>query len=197
MNEEYFSSIDSPDKAYWLGFLFADGCVYEQKSGRKVINISQKEADHPASFLNSIGSSYRVGSNTNKNGTWHRVNLYSEKMFDDLVSLGCAPGKSKILLPPKVELNSLTRDFIRGYNDGDGGFYLARKLMRLRSTPDVVNWIQQELPMGSKVYHGGPTSQLFVMKRSVLLETIGYLYDGATLYMQRKYDVAMKIRELQ
>lgn len=61
MNEAYFSQIDSEDKAYWLGFMFADGCVYEQKNGRKVIGMSQKEADHPASFLRSIEPNSTVG----------------------------------------------------------------------------------------------------------------------------------------
>ena len=27
INSNYFSVIDKPEKAYWLGFLFTDGCV--------------------------------------------------------------------------------------------------------------------------------------------------------------------------
>lgn len=193
MNEAYFSQIDTEDKAYWLGFMFADGCVYEQKNGRKVISMSQKEADHPASFLHSIGSDYRVGSCTTKNGTWHRVNVYSEQMFSDLMRLGCTPAKSKTLQSPTVELGRYTRDFIRGYNDGDGGFYLKTRRMRMRGTEDFLSWVKDELPEGSLLYPKGPTAQLFVCKRSVLCATIEYLYEGATLFLPRKYEVAKQL----
>ena len=30
-NYNYFKTIDSEDKAYWLGFMYADGCVIPEK----------------------------------------------------------------------------------------------------------------------------------------------------------------------
>ena len=42
LNVEYFKTIDNPDKAYWLGFITADGTV--DKSGYKV-SITSKDAD--------------------------------------------------------------------------------------------------------------------------------------------------------
>lgn len=33
-NEKFFKKIDTPQKAYWLGFLYADGCVLNQKNLR-------------------------------------------------------------------------------------------------------------------------------------------------------------------
>lgn len=32
VNENYFQSLDSPEKAYILGFLYADGCNYIRHS---------------------------------------------------------------------------------------------------------------------------------------------------------------------
>jgi hypothetical protein len=40
INENYFSVIDTPSKAYWLGFLFADGSVYKRRAS-KVLEISE------------------------------------------------------------------------------------------------------------------------------------------------------------
>jgi len=39
-NEDYFEKIDTEDKAYFLGFIVADGSVNEVR-----LNISQKEPD--------------------------------------------------------------------------------------------------------------------------------------------------------
>lgn len=45
-NEDYFEEIDSEEKAYWLGFLMADGNVYKPKNGRQgLISISLQRGD--------------------------------------------------------------------------------------------------------------------------------------------------------
>lgn len=193
MKHDYFSQIDSEEKAYWLGFLFADGCVREFSDGRKSVNVSQKGADHPALFLKAIESPYTPKLKKNKNGEWYDATIYSHTMFDDLFRLGCVPQKSNILLPPTINLGIYTRDFIRGYNDGDGGFYRNQDRLRMRGTYNFLMWIQSKMPVGSLVYDYSPTAQLFVCKRSVLVDTVDYLYGGATIFMKRKYDVAMSI----
>ena len=32
-NQDYFENIDTDEKAYWLGFFFADGCITINKKG--------------------------------------------------------------------------------------------------------------------------------------------------------------------
>ena len=47
-NHNYFEKIDSPDKAYFLGLLAADGCVYRRKNGSKsqaMIKLTLQEKD--------------------------------------------------------------------------------------------------------------------------------------------------------
>ena len=47
-NPGYFDQIDTPDKAYWLGFIGADGCVtgFESGNQRLVIKLARKDHDH-------------------------------------------------------------------------------------------------------------------------------------------------------
>ena len=51
LNERYFEKIDNNNKAYWLGFIAADGCVSNKKGGRYLyIELSRKDRDHLEKF---------------------------------------------------------------------------------------------------------------------------------------------------
>ena len=55
VNHSYFNVIDSEDKAYWLGFLFADGCVRKTKTGSQVVlKLSVKDENHLIKFKNDL-----------------------------------------------------------------------------------------------------------------------------------------------
>ena len=36
-NENAFKTTDDPETAYWLGFMFADGCIFNQKNNFVVV----------------------------------------------------------------------------------------------------------------------------------------------------------------
>lgn len=44
-DEEYFKNINSPEKAYWLGFIAADGNIYRREGHAGLISISVKDID--------------------------------------------------------------------------------------------------------------------------------------------------------
>ena len=46
-NENFFEKIDSPRKAYWLGFLYADGCILDQRKSKILeITLSKNDKNH-------------------------------------------------------------------------------------------------------------------------------------------------------
>ena len=48
---DIFENIDTVEKAYWLGFLAADGCNYEREENASIIlNIHQKDESHLLKF---------------------------------------------------------------------------------------------------------------------------------------------------
>ena len=57
-NEDFFENIDTEEKAYWLGFMFADGWIadYSNRLGQDHfgISVSEKDESHLKKFLNSI-----------------------------------------------------------------------------------------------------------------------------------------------
>lgn len=116
----YFNKIDTREKAYWLGFLYADGCVSKTN-----IQISIKESDyaHIDAFRKAIGAVNNQITKTQKKDKfgWH-FSIRDVQMSNDLKKLGCIEHKSLILKFPTEEQvpKKYIYDFLRGYFDGDG-----------------------------------------------------------------------------
>lgn len=131
INENYFEIINSPNKAYWLGFLCADGCILvKEKNNKKsyVLEVSLSEDDilHLEKFKMSLKSNTPIKYKTIKNKYKAcRVNICNKKICEDLIKLGCTPRKSLTLTFPSEDKvpKELIPHFIRGYLDGDGCVY--------------------------------------------------------------------------
>lgn len=117
-NENFFNKIDIEEKAYWLGFLYADGCVHDKPNGQKLITLVVKDKEVIEKFIKALKGDFKVKQYKDTYGVY----LTSKIMFDDLCKLGCVPRKSLILKFPKIN-SKLIPHFIRGYFDGDGSVY--------------------------------------------------------------------------
>ena len=59
-NKDYFSKIDTSDKAYWLGFLYADGCINRFYRGEKLksmtleLGLCYRDKEHLEKFKNCL-----------------------------------------------------------------------------------------------------------------------------------------------
>ncbi|MFX0081316.1 MAG: LAGLIDADG family homing endonuclease [Candidatus Hodarchaeota archaeon] len=123
LRENFFYIIDSKDKAYRLGFLYADGGITVDKrnlaSYRLKIEINKKDEYLIDRFCNTIGfekkyKSYRKDSNT------VRIRIGNKKLINDLVSKGVYLKKSKIIELPDLNTRAFYLAFLLGYFDGDG-----------------------------------------------------------------------------
>ena len=62
VNQDYFENIDNEWKAYWLGFLYADGCITIKRNSNNQnkmdynIDLTLKDKEHIIKFLNSVQS---------------------------------------------------------------------------------------------------------------------------------------------
>lgn len=127
--EDFFCVIDTEEKAYWLGFLYADGYVGETNYN---IELTLKDRDHVVRFKDAICPSAKVyEKNIVVHGakcTAYRVNISSKRLIQDLVKHGCVQAKSLILEWPLYVPDHLTHHFVRGYFDGDGtvGVYTVK-----------------------------------------------------------------------
>lgn len=130
VDHSYFNRIDSEDKAYWLGFLYADGYVSRSKHGQKCVGCSLgiKDKAHLGKLKDTLQATYPIKEYiTESYGvpvTYCRLLITSEEMFDTLTKQGVLEKKSLILtFPTNSQVpEHLTNHFIRGYFDGDGSF---------------------------------------------------------------------------
>lgn len=149
-NENYFETINSYEKAYWLGLLYADGYVRQRKqfNGKHkqggMVGISLKNGDEYLlkKLIIDLESTYKLYKVSKDNSLSYKLEINSSKMAKDLIKLGCVPNKSLILLPPNLD-DIYIPHFIRGYFDGDGsiGRYGERLKFSLLGTNELLVWI--------------------------------------------------------
>ena len=212
INHDYFENIDSEHKAYWLGFIYADGSitkkVYEKGSYtyrlRMELMFEDKyileqmaldlESDlKPKEYYNN--TSHFEGYNKPKHTAY--IMFSSKKMGEDLVKLGVMPNKTLILKSLPSIPDNLMKHFIRGYFDGDGSVYLTKDntiKTAFYGTHDFINSIQdfliKELDLTKKKITDQKEANVsFVgMAKQESEKIYHYMYDEATIFLNRKYE---------
>jgi len=122
INENYFETIDTNEKAYWLGFLYADGYI-GNKNEKLQICLSVKDESHLDKFIICIGSElsckryYGPYKTSGKQVHWYTK---KRKIVNDLIKLGCTNKKSHTIRFPKLNSHDFNCAFLLGYYDGDG-----------------------------------------------------------------------------
>lgn len=138
-NENYFHKIDTADKAYWFGFLCADGCILDMKlyDGTRVpqtiqLSLGISDIHHIQKFMTAIEleKPIYIGVAHNKNSVtqYCRLQVGSSIMSNDLINNGCIQRKTGRLLFPSSIPAEYMRDFVRGYFDGNGSVYFCERM---------------------------------------------------------------------
>lgn len=127
LNEGYFKYIDSEEKAYILGLIYADGFVGDDKFNNIVITSIDldilEKIKKEFKFTGEIRKGNKGNFKNSKEG--YVLNFSSQEMSNDLRNLGLYPNKSLTMESlPKLD-EKLLRHFIRGYFDGDGSVILS------------------------------------------------------------------------
>jgi hypothetical protein len=113
-NEDYFENIDSEDKAYFLGFIVADGCISEKSNSIKIIQKETKVLYDFKRYIDFEGDIF-----TSKNRNISNITITSIKTKNDLEKLGIHSNKTVVVKYPDIPDN-LQNHFMRGVFDGDG-----------------------------------------------------------------------------
>lgn len=205
-NKRFFKVIDCESKAYWLGFLYADGCVRELV-GKARVEIGLKAGDllHLEKFVASLEGDIPV-KKSSQGGC--RLSISCTEMTVDLIRHGCIPNKTYHMISiPKLQ-KELIRHFIRGFLDGDGWVNLGKVKKSSPSgfRPVVIGFcsfydvilkeIEEQIrneSISAYLYKGSSVYTLTMQSKQSVYKMIEYLYNDANIFLDRKYDEALAI----
>jgi hypothetical protein len=203
LDETFFDIIDTQEKAYFLGLLYADGYNNEER-GVIALRLSEGDKDILLKFNKAIQSNRPLQYIKTKKATWfnvYGVHISNKHMSDALKNLGCTQRKSLSIIIPNIN-KKLMNHFIRGYYDGDGSMYIGKGKARNNKQITITGatsfckqlgvLLKKELKINSSFYHRYSENKKHVTLSINGTRQVGlmqeWLYKGAEgLYLERKY----------
>ena len=121
INDTYFDNIDTEEKAYFLGFLYADGSNDGYRTYLKLKEEDKEILEKLQILIKSENPIKKVVEQyKNQDYISYKLVLNSKKLCESLEKVGCVKNKTFKLTYPHFINKDLQRHFIRGYFDGDG-----------------------------------------------------------------------------
>lgn len=191
----FFNKIDTEEKAYWLGLMYADGSV---GSTELSITLNLTDEGLVKGFKKSLKAEHPIKhlERSKLNSKWKdsfTLKVNDPQLHVDLIKHGCIPNKTDKVSYPELR-EDLNRHFIRGLFDGDGSvwgkpgrgyFSITGYLPFLDEVQNIIvketgltkTKLQERKPNYGDIRYGGktPMKQLY-----------DYLYTDARYYLRRK-----------
>lgn len=219
-NENYFDVIDTDEKAYFLGLLWADGCNYRRdgKAYQIVISLQDRDGYIIRELANNIFENDDIVRFVDKSTDYddfnrqHQISLRipSKHMSDVLLNYGMLPRKSSILEMP-ININwteDLYRSFIRGFFDGDGSIYLNSNsrhygvnfISSVQHMTQMNVLIEQyfgkKMSFELKTNYQIPMAGLTFHGNQISKKFLDWLYKNSTTHLKRKYDKYLELKQV-
>ncbi len=207
-NFDYFKKIDSHNKAYILGFICADGCVYKREKHQGLLSITVQNRDKL--ILEKIKTELESNNPISSTDNASTLVIVSQKIFDDLGNLGIHPRKTYQLNLNEVIANInpiFLNSFICGYFDGDGSITLKEKPSQSHisfaipkyNSIQFINLLKRigveahfhqdnrtlkyNIEFGNLGIYGSTNKYIFLQQ----------IYKDVTIYIERKHILALKL----
>ncbi len=199
-NESFFVDINTEEKAYWLGFMYADGYVSE-KDTKFELGLKGEDLGHVEKFRDTIVPGKPVHIRK-KDGSC-RLNGTNKNITLSLIEKGCIPNKSKTLQFPDEEVVPvhLMRHFLRGFFDGDGCIHISQRGQQVASwtcgsecfIKSLRKFLERTLNLPRTSISGKRGCLDYRHHGDSAITVLQYLYDGCSVCLDRKYAIYCRL----
>ena len=186
----YFSKIDTNEKAYFLGFIAADGALVKSSTGSTyelTITIHSKDKYILEEFRSQLNCEHTV-KDLNRNNLV-RFSISNKSLTNDLINLGIVPNKSLILDSFQNKIpNEFFNSFLLGYFDGDGSIYKTstnKYYIQIRGTKNLLEDYNKFLKLDYEIKKYDSTYNLTIGSKSNIIKFIS-LYENNNIFLNRK-----------
>lgn len=196
LNENFFENINTEQKAYILGLIYADGNISIPQSKNNKLRITLHEQD--SYLLERIKIILNYGGSLLKKEKANCLAINSKKICLDLNDKGVFPAKSLILKFPTTNQvpTELIRHFIRGYFDGDGSVFKSKSFLifDMLGTNDFLSKVREifindiDCSKNVNVNKAGSICSLRYGRSIDVQKIFAYLYKDSGIYLERKYN---------
>ena len=211
-NVNFFEEINTEEKAYWLGFIYADGYISKTASGHSFgISLSINDKEHLEKFKKSLSSNIEIRTYKNNSGytnnEYCRILISNKKIVSDLEKHGVVEHKTLILKKPDID-EKFFAHFIRGYLDGDGCISYCKSnksyTIKIVGTDSILNFIKIFIEKNTnckinKFYKRRKddiVSSLELGGNLQVRKVLDILYKDANIYLDRKFERYRNLIEL-
>ena len=206
INETFFEKIDTVQKAWMLGFIAADGCIYERDGHQAMLSISVRDYDIEIlelfkRYISPEHSIIQVCDKRRPNTIMSTLQLTSDILCNSLKNIEIRPRKTFDLDITNI-LQKLPEEyrfaFVLGYFDGDGSVYLSNEHIysNFTGTEHMLLGIKKELNnlnLNTKAsIRKYPEKDIYDFKLggiNIMQKFYHILYDEATIFMNRKRNI--------
>lgn len=209
VNDDYFKNIDTEHKAYWLGFIYADGFIVSD-SDKFGISLSNDDRPHLEKLKSALEFTGEVKDYVQTGGyaegiVYSRLLVTSSKIKQDLIKHGVVPNKTNLIEFPDFLPQNLISHFIRGYFDGDGCITHQSTqvcgnlnyMIKITGTYDMVKKIESHIGVTFQIAQRFPERgvdnfNIETGGNTKVKKILEYMYKNATVFLDRKYNKALK-----
>lgn len=193
-HESFFHVIDTEEKAYWLGFLAADGCI--TTGHRVVLDLAVKDKNHLYKLKHALQAEQNVSANQEHASC--SFTIRSAQMVEDLAKHGVHPRKTHTTFAPELA-SFLQSHYWRGVFDGDGCIFLANKSLCLVGNFQILSGFRDfcatVYPTLRSTVRSKETIFQYSMKGEGALSVLDAMYAHATVSLDRKFEIYQQLRK--